>query len=121
MILSVFGADTLYPTLMIYTSKTLPPEDQALGGALINAVGQVGRAVGLAIMTAIETAVIAEKKGVPIDWIGGDKREQLVGVGDEALKVGLRSASWFSTGIGFAAVVVAAVFFRGVGKVGGRH
>lgn len=121
MILSVFGADTLYPTLMIYTSKSLPPEDQALGGALINAVGQVGRAVGLAIMTAIETAVIAEKKGVPIDWIGGDKREQLVGVGDEALKVGLRSASWFSTGIGLAAVVVAAVFFRGVGKVGGRH
>ena len=52
--LSVFGADTLFPSLVLFNSHSLPQEDQALGCALINAVGQVGRAVGLAIATAIQ-------------------------------------------------------------------
>ncbi|KAK4888454.1 hypothetical protein LTR28_002943, partial [Elasticomyces elasticus] len=54
MCLSVFGADTLYPSLMLLISHFLPREDQALGGALINAVGQIGRSLGLAIGTAIQ-------------------------------------------------------------------
>jgi hypothetical protein len=43
-----------------------------------------------------------------------------VGVGDDALKDGLRAGSWFSFGAGFAAVILAMVFFRGVGKIGGK-
>ncbi|PVH93002.1 hypothetical protein DM02DRAFT_471457, partial [Periconia macrospinosa] len=49
MILSVCGADTLYPTLTLYVARSLPAEDQALGGALVNSVGQIGRALGLAV------------------------------------------------------------------------
>ncbi|KAF2744692.1 MFS general substrate transporter [Sporormia fimetaria CBS 119925] len=119
MVLSTSGADTLYPTLTLFTAKSLPLEDQALGGALINAVGQIGRAVGLAIMTAVQTAVIAEKKGVSVEDVGGEGYK--LGIGDEALKVGLRSASWFNMGMGVFAVVVVVVFFRGAGKVGGKH
>ncbi|KAF2274026.1 MFS general substrate transporter [Westerdykella ornata] len=119
MVLSTCGADTLYPTLTLFTAKSLPPEDQALGGALINAVGQVGRAIGLAIMTAVQTAVIAEKKGLSVDVVGGEGYK--LGKGDEALKIGLRSASWFNAGIGVVAVAVVLLFFRGAGKVGGKH
>jgi hypothetical protein len=119
MILSTCGADTLYPTLTLFTAKSLPHEDQALGGALINAVGQIGRAVGLAIMTAVQTAVIADKKGLGVDLVGGEGYK--LGAGDEALKVGLRSASWFNTGVGVVAVAVVLLFFRGAGKVGGKH
>ena len=54
MVLCVFGADTLFPSLVLFNSHSLPKEDQALGGALINAVGQVGRAIGLAIAIAIQ-------------------------------------------------------------------
>src|SRR3569833_58073 len=49
MMLSVFGADTTWPSLTLFTSHGLPHEDQALGGALVNAVGQVGRSIGQAL------------------------------------------------------------------------
>lgn len=41
MVLCVCGADTLFPSLVLFNAQSLPKEDQALGGALINAVGQV--------------------------------------------------------------------------------
>lgn len=119
MILSVCGADSLFPTLTLFVAKSLPHEDQSLGGALINAVGQIGRAIGLAIATAVQTAVIAKELGVGVDEIGGDGHG--LRPGDPALKVGLRSTSYFNLSLGLAAVVVAIVFFRGAGKVGGKH
>ncbi|KAH7135414.1 drug resistance protein [Dendryphion nanum] len=119
MILSTCGADTLFPILTLFTAKSLPAEDQALGGALINAVGQIGRAIGLAIMTAVQTAIMAKKLDVGVETIGGEGWETQPG--DEALKVGLRGASYFNAGIAVVAVVVAMVFFRGAGKVGGKH
>lgn len=117
MILSVLGADTVYPCLTLFTAKSLPQEDQALGGALINAVGQIGRAIGLAIATAVETAVIASEKGVPVDAVGGED----LGKGDPALLSGLRAAEWFTFGMAIAAFVLAAVAFRGAGYIGRKH
>ena len=55
--LSVLGADTLFPCLVLFVAHSLPREDQSLGGAMINAMGQVGRAIGLAICTAIQLSV----------------------------------------------------------------
>lgn len=119
MILAVCGADTLYPTLTLFTAKSLPQEDQALGGALINSLGQVGRAIGLALSTAVQTAVQARKMGVSVEDVGN--AEGYVGKGHRALLAGLRSASWFNFALGLAAVGVVWMFFRGAGKVGGRH
>ncbi|KAF2110658.1 drug resistance protein [Lophiotrema nucula] len=116
MVLSVCGADTLYPTLTLFTAKSLPSEDQALGGALINAVGQVGRAIGLAVATAVQTAVMAREEGTSVEQIGN--AGHAAGKGSEALKVGLRSASWFNFAIALGAVGVVMLFFRGAGKVG---
>jgi len=119
MVLSVCGADTLYPTLTLFTAKSLPAEDQALGGALINSVGQVGRALGLALSTAVQTAVTANKMGVAVEDVGNAGSGW--GIGNEALKVGLRSASWFNFALALAALAVVWMFFRGAGKVGGKH
>ncbi|KAF2643611.1 MFS general substrate transporter, partial [Massarina eburnea CBS 473.64] len=117
MVLSVCGADTLYPTLTLFVAKSLPPEDQALGGALINSVAQIGRALGLAIATAVQTAVIAREKGVGVDEVG-------VGVGlgawDEGLREGIRATCWLNFGLGAMGLVVVVVFFRGAGIVGGK-
>ena len=44
MILSVIGADMTWPSLTLFVSKSVPREDQALGGALINACGQIDQA-----------------------------------------------------------------------------
>jgi predicted MFS family arabinose efflux permease len=112
MVLSVFGADTTWPSLILFTSHSLPPEDQALGGALINAMGQVGRAIGLAVATAIQTAVMARERGVDVQDAGA------VELGDAASLVGLRAAEWWHFGLGIVALLVVLVAFRGTGIIG---
>ncbi|KAF2706162.1 drug resistance protein, partial [Pleomassaria siparia CBS 279.74] len=116
MVLSVCGADTLYPTLTLFVAKSLPHEDQSLGGALINTVGQLGRAIGLAIAAAVQTAVVARELGVDVNVVGGEDHVFLPH--DPVLKTGLRSTSYFNSSLGIAAFLVAVVFFRGAGKVG---
>jgi hypothetical protein len=118
MILSVFGADTLYPTLTLFTAQSLPPEDQALGGALINAVGQLGRAFGLAISTAVQIAVVANEDGVDVKEVG-HRREGWTKRNSTYLK-GLRAGSYTNFAFAVAAFIVVLVAFRGAGKVGAK-
>ena len=112
MVFSVFGADTTWPSLTLFTSTALPDEDQALGGALINAVGQFGRAIALAVATAIQTAVMASERGVDVENAG--RMEEW----EEASLKGLRAADWFGFGLGLCSIAVVIVFFRGAGVVG---
>lgn len=106
MCLSVFGADTVYPCLTLFTVQSLPPENQAIGGGIVNAVGQLGRALMLAIAVAIQTSV--------------EKRQ--AGRGEaEALLRAYRAVEWFNTGVAIVAISVAVVAFRGAGKVGKKH
>lgn len=112
MCLSVFGADTLFPSLILFTAHSLPKEDQSLGGALINAVGQIGRAVGLAIATAIQVAVQESVSNSASAVTGAGDR------GDNAFLHGIRAAEWFNVGMALAGFFVVLVFMRGAGKVG---
>ena len=112
MVLSVFGADTTWPSLILFTSHSLPQSDQALGGALVNSMGQVGRAIGLAVATAIQTAVMSRERGVSVQEVGA------VEVGDAASLLGLRAAGWWNFGLGLSALVVVLVAFRGSGIIG---
>ncbi|KAH6881276.1 major facilitator superfamily domain-containing protein [Alternaria rosae] len=118
MVLCVSGADTMFPVLTLFVAKTLPPEDASLGGALITAVGQIGRAIGLAIATAVQTAVVAREKGLRVDEIGGEghKTEPW----DNALKVGIRTTAWFNFGMSVASTAVVIFFIRGIGIIGGK-
>jgi predicted MFS family arabinose efflux permease len=117
MVLSVLGADTIFPVLTLFVAKTLPPEDASLGGALITAVGQIGRAIGLAIATAVQTAILAKEKGVSVDSVGNE------GFGsqhwDAALKLSIRGTHWFNFGMSVASTVVVLLFIRGIGIIGG--
>ncbi|CAI6313761.1 unnamed protein product [Periconia digitata] len=103
-ILAVVGADTLYPTLTLFASHCLPTEDQALGGALINSAGQVGRAIFLAVGTAVQAGVMEGTR-----W----------GVGEEGLRDGIRATCWFDVGLGGLALLVVVIFFNGKARVGG--
>jgi len=104
MTLSVFGADTVYPCLTLFTVQSLPPEHQALGGGIVNAVGQFGRALGLAIAVAVDTKV-------QINGIGKGMDEK------EALLAGYRATEYFSFACGMVACVLSAVAFWGRGVV----
>jgi len=114
MCLSVLGADAIFPSLLLFIAQSLPKEDQALGGATINCVGQVGRAIGLAICTAIQVAVQESKESSSsADAVTGEGS-----VGNHAYLSGLRAALWFNFGTAMAGFVVVAFYFRGTGKVG---
>ncbi|KAI1363956.1 major facilitator superfamily transporter [Xylaria arbuscula] len=114
-ILSVIGADITWPCLTLFTSKSLPQEDQAIGGGLINASAGVGRAIGLAIDTAIQTAVLARERGVSVDKAG------MILEWDSASLVSIRAADWFNFALSVTCVVVVCVAFRGSGIVGKRE
>ncbi|KAI0538317.1 major facilitator superfamily transporter [Xylaria digitata] len=113
-ILSVIGADITWPCLTLFTSKSLPQEDQALGGGLINASAGVGRAIGLAIDTAIQTAVLARERGVSVERAG------MIMEWDKASLVSIKAANWFNFALSLFCVAVVGIAFRGTGIVG-RH
>ncbi|KAL1869346.1 hypothetical protein Daus18300_005558 [Diaporthe australafricana] len=112
MILSVFGADITWPCMTLFTSHSLPQEDQAMGGALVNAVGQFGRAIGLAIATAIQTSVMADARGTSVEDSGPMR------TWDQPTLKGLQAAQWFDFALGAANLAVVAVAFRGSGIIG---
>ncbi|KAK3337864.1 major facilitator superfamily-domain-containing protein [Neurospora tetraspora] len=112
MILSVIGADTAWPCLILFTSHSLPQADQALGGALVNACGQIGRAIGLAIATAIQTAVMAQQRGVSVEDAGSMKEWE------DASLAGIRAANWFHMALGLCSLAVVLIAFRGSGIIG---
>lgn len=117
MIFSVIGADTAWPCLTLFTSHSLPSEDQAIGGALINASGMIGRAISLAIATAVQTAVMANERGVSVTNAGP------VEAWDEPSLKGLRIANWTNFAIAFMALALVVITFRGmeiIGKVPAR-
>jgi len=115
MMLSTFGADMLGPCLALFTSLALPPEHQALGGGLLFTTMQLGRAVGLAIATAVQMAVMAREMGVGIQ----DVRE--VQPWDEASLKGLRAGSWVNFAFGVTAFGLLVVGLRGLGVIGKSH
>ncbi|KKY31086.1 putative drug resistance protein [Diaporthe ampelina] len=112
MALSVFGADITWPCMTLFTSHSLPQADQAMGGALVNAVGQFGRAIGLAIATAIQTSVMADARGTSVEASGSMK------TWDQPTLKGLQAAQWFDFALGATNLLVVAVAFRGSGIIG---
>lgn len=112
MILSVMGSDVMWPCLMLSTSRELPSEDQALGGALVNAMGQFGRAIGLAVATSVQTAVMADALHVPVEDVGKVLPHDPV-----ALK-GIRGAFWLNTGLVITSLVLSIITFRNMDIIG---
>ncbi|CAG9937996.1 unnamed protein product [Clonostachys rosea f. rosea IK726] len=112
MILAVIGADTCWPSLTLFTSHSLSQKDQAIGGALINASGQLGRSIGLAISTAVQTSIMANARQVPIEDAGAME------AWDFATLKGIRAASWMNFGLGAAAVLIVPLAFRTLEIIG---
>lgn len=112
MILSVLGADTAWPCLTLFTSSSLPQADQAMGGALVNAVGQVGRALGLAVGTALETAVLARARGTTVQDAGALRSW------DRPTRLGLQAAQYLNFALGVVSTVCVLVAFRSLGTIG---
>ncbi|KAJ6000860.1 hypothetical protein N7481_001269 [Penicillium waksmanii] len=107
MVLSTLGADILHPTLNLFTVQCLPLEDQALGAALITAVLQVGRAVGITIATVVQISV--ERRAISHSEAESDLF---------AFLRGIRASQWFNFSLAVVACTVALLFFRDKEKIG---
>ena len=112
MILSVVGADTLWPCMMLSTSKELPSEDQAMGGAIVNAMGQFGRAIGLAIATAVQTAVVADALDVSVEDVVSLEPHNPI------ILQGIRAAEWLNVGLVIASLALVIFTFRNMDILG---
>lgn len=107
MVMSTLGADTISPCLSIFIMHAIPPEDQGVGAAIFHTVGNVGRTIGLAIATAIQLSVQAN-------------REPDLGA-KESLLAGLRAARWFDCATAIVATCIVVVAFRGCGILGAKR
>ncbi|KAH8650122.1 drug resistance protein [Xylariales sp. PMI_506] len=112
MIMSVVGADVTWPCLTLFVSQSVSKDDQALGGGLVNACGQVGRSIGLAITTALQTAVLAQQRGVSVQSSGQ------IEVWDDASWLSIRAANWFNFTLALVSAGIVGIAFRGTGIIG---
>ncbi|KAH8179893.1 major facilitator superfamily protein [Sarocladium implicatum] len=112
MILSTVGSDTLWPCIMLSTSRELPSEDQAMGGALVNAMSQFGRAIGLAVATAVQTAVVADALHVSVEDVVSSEPH------DPVTLKGLRAAGWLNVGLMIASLGLVIFTFRNMDILG---
>lgn len=112
----VMAADSLFPSLVLFNASNLPAEDQALGGALINAVGQTTRSIGLAIAIAIQVAVQESHQKSDSEAVMGGRSN----LHNPAFLAGLRAGQWFSTGLAVLGLIVVVFAWRGAGVLGGH-
>jgi len=107
MALSVFGADTLYPCVTLFTVQSLPPQDQAMGGGIVTATGQLGRMVVLALATAVESSVRRSRVNAQASAAAAQLESY-------------RAAQWFNCAVAAVSMLFAILMFRGAGVVGVR-
>src|SRR6185503_11400430 len=70
-----FGAGVAFPALMMLAMSSATPEDAGLASGLVNTAGQVGGAIGLAVLATISTgrtdSLLAEGKSMAEALNGG--------------------------------------------------
>lgn len=114
-VITVTGADFVFAGGSLFIAKLALPHEQSLAGGLFQTMSQLGTAIGLSITTIVFDRVRRDqslKLGVVIDALGTNAplAAQL-----DAYK----AAQWTVCGLGFFSSILALVFLRGVGVVGG--
>ncbi len=86
-----FGAGVAFPALMMLAMSSATPEDAGLASGLVNTAGQVGGAIGLAVLATISTertdSLLAEGKSMAEALNGGFHLAYLVGAGATAVAI----------------------------------
>ncbi|KAI0789690.1 efflux transporter [Abortiporus biennis] len=116
-IISVWGADFVFAAGSLYIAKVSLPHEQSLSGGLFQTMTQLGTSLGLSITTIVFDRVRAQesaKMGVIIDVTGSNAPLP-------AQLHAYRAAQWTVLGLGAFAAIMAVIFLRGAGIVGGPH
>jgi MFS family permease len=100
MLLLGAGAGLCFPALMTLAMTGVAAEDAGLASGLVNATGQVGGAVGLAVLATVSSshaATLTARGVAPLDALTG----------------GFHAAFWTAAGLVLVALAVAVVLSRG--------
>lgn len=100
-----FGVDIVAPVISLFVAKNLDADDQALGAGLLQTANQLGRSIGLAIATIVQSAAQGN-----VGSAGGATP------GDLGLLHGLQAAQWVNVGLAVTPLVVTVIAFRGLGR-----
>jgi EmrB/QacA subfamily drug resistance transporter len=91
MIIFGFGAGVAFPALMMLAMSGATPQDAGLASGLVNTAGQVGGAIGLAVLATISTertdSLLAEGKSMAEALNGGFHLAYLVGAAATAVAI----------------------------------
>ena len=75
MIIFGFGAGVAFPALMMLAMSGATPQDAGLASGLVNTTGQVGGAIGLAVLATISTERTQQPAGRgEVDGGGAERR-----------------------------------------------
>ncbi|GKT51916.1 putative MFS-type transporter [Colletotrichum spaethianum] len=96
--------EVVWPVISLLIAARLPSADQGLGSGLLQSANNVGRALGLAIATAIQTSTQSFEE----DGNGF--------AGSPGFLYGVRAAQWTNVGFSAAALGIAVAFFRDLGQ-----
>ncbi|KAJ5287054.1 hypothetical protein N7478_002740 [Penicillium angulare] len=101
------GMNSFWSCLTLFVSTVLPKDDQAVAGALMYVFNQLGRAFGLAISTAVQTAVSASSSGNQAE------KMKITEPGDKNFLKGIRAASWLDVGFALTSLaLISAAFWK---------
>lgn len=95
------SVEIIWPVISLLVAEELPQEDQALGGGLLQTANNVGRALGLAVATAVQTKVQGGSPSIP---------------GSPGLLRGIRAGQWVNFGLVVVSMAVVLGFFRNLGR-----
>jgi predicted MFS family arabinose efflux permease len=91
MIIFGFGAGVAFPALMMLAMSGATPQDAGLASGLVNTAGQVGGAIGLAVLATISTertdALLEEGKSMAEALNGGFHLAYVVGAAATAVAI----------------------------------
>ncbi|KAI1455142.1 drug resistance protein [Annulohypoxylon moriforme] len=94
------SADLVWPVIGLHIARTIPEAHQSLAGALLQAVNQVGRGLGMALGTAVQAICIK---------LSADS-EKL------DLLHGLQGAQWSNVGLATLSLVISLIYLRDIGR-----
>ncbi|KAI0076343.1 efflux transporter [Panus rudis PR-1116 ss-1] len=116
-VITVFGADFVFAAGSLFIAKLALPHEQSLAGGLFQTMAQLGTSFGLATTTIVFDRVRAQQG----KRLGIDVDPQGLNAPPEAQLRAYRAAEWTIFAFGAFACLLAVLFLRGVGVVGGPH
>ncbi|GJC77628.1 drug resistance protein YOR378W [Colletotrichum liriopes] len=96
--------EVVWPVVSLLIAARLSTADQGLGSGLLQSVNNVGRALGLAIATAVQTKTQ-----------GFTEEDANTFAGSPGFLYGVRAAQWTNVGLAATALCIAVTFFRDLG------